>query len=298
MPAAAEARGGRGRGGDSGLGRSSQARSARKDVPIDIRSDRKRRSSDDISVRSQVTGQLQEASFHEGDFVKQGQQLFTLDRRPFEAALAQAEANVVARPGAARAGGSPADARRLERRVSAAHGGTQASSLTQRGIISKDQAEQTRAQADATAALVKADRAAIDSARPSSSPAEAAVVPHACQLGYTSQSVADRRPHGQPRGESSAPRHREQHRADDHRGDAAGVRHVHRSGRAPRHHQKAHLGKDGCRDRRAAGRRDQTGVRRAHRSSTTPSTDDRHDQAEGDVRNADRRLWPGQFSRA
>ena len=35
-----------------------------------------------------------EVAFHEGDFVKQGQLLFTIDRRPFEAALAQAEANL------------------------------------------------------------------------------------------------------------------------------------------------------------------------------------------------------------
>ena len=37
--------------------------------------------------------------------------------------------------------------------------------LNQRGIISKDVAEQARSQADATAALVKADKAAIESAR-------------------------------------------------------------------------------------------------------------------------------------
>jgi multidrug efflux pump subunit AcrA (membrane-fusion protein) len=34
-------------------------------------------------------------SFREGDLVKQGQLLFTLDRRPFEAALASAEANLL-----------------------------------------------------------------------------------------------------------------------------------------------------------------------------------------------------------
>ena len=48
-----------------------------------------------ISIRSQVTGVLEQLSFHEGDLVKQGQLLFTIDRRPFEAALAQAEAMMV-----------------------------------------------------------------------------------------------------------------------------------------------------------------------------------------------------------
>src|SRR5207244_11183558 len=46
------------------------------------------------SVRSQVTGTLVEVAFREGDVVKQGQLLFQLDRRPFEAALAQADANL------------------------------------------------------------------------------------------------------------------------------------------------------------------------------------------------------------
>src|SRR5262249_61633051 len=47
-----------------------------------------------ISIRSQITGQLQDVAFREGDFVRKGDQLFTLDRRPFEAALAQADANL------------------------------------------------------------------------------------------------------------------------------------------------------------------------------------------------------------
>ena len=48
-----------------------------------------------ISVRSQVTGQLQEAFFHEGDIVRKGEQLFTIDPRPLESALLQAQATLV-----------------------------------------------------------------------------------------------------------------------------------------------------------------------------------------------------------
>src|SRR6185436_18308914 len=123
-----------------------------------------------ISVRSQVTGQLQEISFREGDFVAKGQQLFALDRRPFEAALAQAEAQLTR------------DASNAEYQQLAAE---RQAALTERGIVSKDQSQQARAQADATAAVVKADRAAIESARAQLVAQEAAVDAARVNLQYT-----------------------------------------------------------------------------------------------------------------
>lgn len=47
-----------------------------------------------VQVRSQVTGQLEAVHFTEGQYVKKGAVLFTLDRRPFVAALRQAQANL------------------------------------------------------------------------------------------------------------------------------------------------------------------------------------------------------------
>jgi RND family efflux transporter MFP subunit len=44
-------------------------------------------------IRAQVTGYLMTQNFKEGSFVKKGTELFTIDKRPFVAALAQAEAN-------------------------------------------------------------------------------------------------------------------------------------------------------------------------------------------------------------
>jgi multidrug efflux system membrane fusion protein len=55
----------------------------------------------------------------------------------------------------------------------------------QRGIISKDSAEQIRSQADATASVVKADRANIESARAQLVAQEAAVESARVSLGYT-----------------------------------------------------------------------------------------------------------------
>jgi RND family efflux transporter MFP subunit len=44
-------------------------------------------------IRAQVTGYLMTQNYKEGSFVKKGTELFTIDKRPFEAALAQAQAN-------------------------------------------------------------------------------------------------------------------------------------------------------------------------------------------------------------
>jgi len=47
-----------------------------------------------VSVRAQITGELTAVRFQQGDDVAEGQELFTLDRRPLEGALLQAEANL------------------------------------------------------------------------------------------------------------------------------------------------------------------------------------------------------------
>ena len=44
-----------------------------------------------VTIKAQISGQLVGVHFKEGDFVKKGQLLFTIDRAPFEAALRQAE---------------------------------------------------------------------------------------------------------------------------------------------------------------------------------------------------------------
>jgi multidrug efflux system membrane fusion protein len=47
-----------------------------------------------VSIRSQTTGQLTAVNFTEGQEVTKGQLLFSLDRRPLEAAVEQAQANL------------------------------------------------------------------------------------------------------------------------------------------------------------------------------------------------------------
>jgi len=175
---------GRGRGGDGGPAPVVTAKVATKDVPVDLAAIGNVEAYASISVRSQVTGLLTELSFHEGDLVKQGQVLFSLDRRPFEAALASAEANLVRD----RALLAQAEAQLARDAASAEYQQLSAErqqQLSQRGIISKDQAEQIRSQADATASVVKADRASIDSARAQLLAQQAAVDSARVSLGYT-----------------------------------------------------------------------------------------------------------------
>ena len=45
-----------------------------------------------VEIRPRVSGQLQAVHFRDGDYVRQGQLLFTLDPRPFQAELAEAQA--------------------------------------------------------------------------------------------------------------------------------------------------------------------------------------------------------------
>ena len=49
---------------------------------------------DSVEVRSRVSGYLDQVHFKDGQIVKQGDLLFTIDRRPFETALAQARATL------------------------------------------------------------------------------------------------------------------------------------------------------------------------------------------------------------
>ena len=65
-----------------------------KDVPIYIELVGATLGSEDVEIRARVEGYLAAVSFTEGSFVKKGQVLYKIDPQPFEAALAQAQANL------------------------------------------------------------------------------------------------------------------------------------------------------------------------------------------------------------
>jgi multidrug efflux system membrane fusion protein len=176
-------RGGRGRG-DGAAVPVVTTKVTERDVPVDLAAIGNVEAYTTISVRSLVTGQLETATFHEGDFVRKGQVLFTIDRRPFESALEQAQANLVRDQALL----SQAEAQLVRDGAQAEYSQLTAerqAKLTKDGIISKDVSEQARAGAEATAATVKADRAAVESARAQLRAQQAMVDNARVQLGYT-----------------------------------------------------------------------------------------------------------------
>ena len=65
-----------------------------RDVPAEIRAIGSVQAYSTVTVRSQVTGQLMKTHFREGDKVKTGDLMFTIDPRPSQAALSQAQADL------------------------------------------------------------------------------------------------------------------------------------------------------------------------------------------------------------
>jgi len=103
-----------------------------------------------VQLSARVQGTLERANFKEGDFVRRGDLLFVIDPRPFQAAVAQAEA-IYARDQA-----QMKNAMRDRDRYAA---------LRQQGAISLQQSDTSQTNADVMSATVAADKAALDMAR-------------------------------------------------------------------------------------------------------------------------------------
>jgi len=160
------------------------ATAATKDVPVEVQVIGNVEAYTTISVRAQVTGQITNVFFKEGDFVKKDDPLFTIDPRPLEAALNQMQANLskdeaVLGQAQANLAKDQAQARFVESQAQ------RYSQLFDQKIVSKDQAEQFRANADAIAQTVVADRAAIESVKASIGASHAAIENAKVQLGFT-----------------------------------------------------------------------------------------------------------------
>ena len=82
------------------------------DVPVEIQVIGNVEAYSTITVKAQVGGQLTDVFFHEGDYVKKGDLLFTIDQRPLEAASQPGARQCRARPGGAGPGAGQSGARR------------------------------------------------------------------------------------------------------------------------------------------------------------------------------------------
>ena len=181
-PASGGGRGGRGGGAAVPV---VVGRVVEKDVPVDLTSIGNVEAFSTISVRAQVTGALNGVRFKEGDYVKKGDLLFTIDPRPYQAALHQAEANLT-RDQALLAQADAQLARDIATQQYNSAASQRLASLNERGLVPKDQTEQSKASATASEALVNADKAAVEGAKAQLEAQKAAVESAKLQLEYTS----------------------------------------------------------------------------------------------------------------
>ncbi len=125
------------------------AKVERSTIPVRLSAIGTGRAFQTVSVESQAAGIVKEVHYQQGQFVRKGDLLVTLDKDPFVAALEQAEA-ALARD-KAQSQLSEADLKRSEK-------------LYKQGIVSQEQYDQSLATSTAAQATVRADEAAIRTA--------------------------------------------------------------------------------------------------------------------------------------
>ncbi len=121
-----------------------------KTMPVQLRAIGNVQAYSTVSVKAQVEGELLTVHFKEGQEVKKGDLLFTIDPRPFEAQLKQTEANL------AKNKAQLQNARKQVERYA---------SVVKKGFVSEETYDKVLADAAAFEASVKADEAAIASAK-------------------------------------------------------------------------------------------------------------------------------------
>lgn len=136
-----------------------------------------------VAIQPQVSGRITRIHFTDGANVKKGDLLFTIDTRPFEANLKQAQANL-SRSMALR---KQAEAN-LAREVAQAKWGLvqveRYRVLVEQGVVSREQYEQLRASYDSLKATAEAARAAVNSADEAIKVDAAAIESAKVQLSY------------------------------------------------------------------------------------------------------------------
>ena len=136
-----------------------------------------------VSIQPQVSGRILKIHFTDGANVKKGDLLFTIDTRPFEANLRQAQANVSKDVALKK----QAEANLAKDLAQSKYGDIETkryATLVEQGVVSREQYDQIRSNAESLKATVEADRAAIHSAEESIKVDTAAVDSVKVELSY------------------------------------------------------------------------------------------------------------------
>ena len=121
-----------------------------KPVPVQISAIGNVEAYSTVGIKSQVGGTLMRVHFKEGQYVNKGDLLFTIDPRPYEALLKQAEATLA--KDTAQFENSRVEVRRY-------------GDLVKKGYVAQEQYDQILTNAAALEATVNAERAAVDNAQ-------------------------------------------------------------------------------------------------------------------------------------
>lgn len=125
-------------------------RAIQKSTPIQIKEIGVVEAYSSVSVKGQVSGEIKRVHFNEGDEVQEGNILFTIDSEPYEAVLKKAEATL-------------AKDRILE--AKAREDVERYAELAKKEYITKEQYNQMVVNAESLREVVKADEAAVQTAR-------------------------------------------------------------------------------------------------------------------------------------
>jgi multidrug efflux system membrane fusion protein len=156
---------------------------AMQDVPVYLDAIGKTVAREVVSIQPQVSGRITQIHFSDGANVKKGDLLFTIDTRPFEAALSQAQANVTKDLALKKQAEANLN-RDITQAKWAALQVKRYSQLVSAGVVPREQYEQLAATADSANATVEADRAAVHSADESVKVDSAAVDRAKVDLSY------------------------------------------------------------------------------------------------------------------
>lgn len=126
------------------------AKAVSKDVLVTINAIGTVETVSSVTIKTLVSGELMTVHFKEGDDVKKGALLFSIDPRPFKAALNQAEANLAK------------DKAQLQ---NSATEEDRYKSLFEKGFIAKENYDSSRTNREMLEASVQSDRATIDNAK-------------------------------------------------------------------------------------------------------------------------------------